>query len=125
MTKHDFWWKFVERPKRVVESFFRRIFKIDGARLVQAEADRHRGELAIDPCDRIVKFLGWTDSEEEDRYWVHWERNRGIVLNSCCGGYIWLKGRLSGFDYYRLLDMFEKNTDGKKLEKDLKGIKVK
>lgn len=106
----DHWsWKYLERPKRIIYSFvFRTILKWDNAKEIQKEANKHRGEIVIDPAFSIVKLLGWTDQYKEDYYWVICRRNE-IVLSSCVGGFIYLKGKIGIFEYNHLLELFDMN----------------
>lgn len=109
MNKFDFYWRFVERPKRIVSSFINcTLLKRDNAYLIQREVNKHRGELCLDYGFQLVKLLGWTDQYDDDYYYVVDSRS-GIQLESCVGGFIWLKGKLSGFDYYMLLDNWKRN----------------
>jgi len=109
MDKFEFYWRFVERPKRIIHGFInRRILKHDNAYLIQREVNKHRGELCIDPGFTLVKLLGWTDQYDDDYYYVIGSRS-DIHLQSCVGGFTWLKGKLSGFEYYRTLGNWDKN----------------
>jgi|GEM_PF-3024854 len=110
MTKYDFYWNYVERPKRIFWGHMHKIFKWNNERLIQREVDIHRNELVLDYPFEVVKLLGWTDQYDDDYYWVIYRRRVGIVLYSCVGGFIWLKKSLSGFDYYRMVNNWDMNT---------------
>ena len=86
--------------------------------IIQREANEHRHELVLD-MSGVVLLLGWTDSYEDDFYWVI-GLNGGIILSSCVGGFIWLKGVLPDDSYDRLerqwffpmgLDEYIKNAE--------------
>ena len=123
MDKFEFYWKFVERPERIISGFInRKILKRDNAYLIQKEVNKHRGELCIDPGFEMVKLLGWTDQYDDDYYYVVGSRS-DIRLQSCVGGFTWLKGSLDGFEYYGLLKSWDRNllclVDATILERDI------
>ena len=122
MNKFDFYWKFVERPKRIIGSRINNFLKQDNAFLIQKEVNRMRNELVIDYPYRIVQLLGWTDQYEDDYYWVI-DCKKRIELSSCVGGFIRLKNRLSGFDYYRMENSWRMNQ--MPLDQVLKEVKNK
>lgn len=115
MTKYDFYWKFSERPKRIIKSFLQR-FNTDimldkNAVIIQREVNKHRNELVYEYPFRVVRLLGWTDQyEDEDYYYVIYDNEYGVVLTSCVGGFIWLKNRLSSWDYCNADTVFRLNT---------------
>ncbi len=98
-------WKYIERPKRILESFIINLCKLDNAFLIQREADRCRGEIVLDHFN-IVRLIGWTDQEKEDYYWLLLTRNKQgdlqIVKSSCVGSPLRLRGKLETFDYWSL-----------------------
>ena len=67
-----------------------------------------RNELVIDCPDRIVQLLGWTDQYKDDYFWVV-DCKKKIELHTCVGGFIRLKNRLSGFDYYQIEHVWRMN----------------
>jgi len=69
-----------------------------------------RNEFVLDIPSNIVLLLGWTDQYDDDYFWVIYNENREIVLDSCCGGFVRLKGKLNGFDYYNIQHRWELNN---------------
>lgn len=127
--KNDFYWKYVERPKRIISRWFDKLLGFtDNAVIIQREADRHRYELVYqDPFD-IYILLGWTDQYENDYYWVVYEDRGGIRLISCVGGFIWLKNRLTKHEYYSSASTWLYNNNSiEEMLKEAKaqGIKIK
>lgn len=108
INKFNFYWRFVERPKRMISSRINKFLKRDNAFLIQKEADLMRNELVIDCPDRIVQLLGWTDQYDDDYYWVVAYKEK-VELHSCVGGFIRLKNRLSGFHYYQMENNWRMN----------------
>ena len=107
MNKYDFYWKFFEQPKRKLYSFFNRK---GNAVIIQYVVNKHRGELVYDIPFSVVKLLGWTDQYDEDYYYVIYDYRKGVQLYSCVGGFYWLKNRLSKWEYYHSLNVFNLNT---------------
>jgi len=120
LEKHEFYWKFFERPKRLIKKFFRG--NKSNAKIIQREADKYRGEIMLDNF-RTVRLLGWTDQYDEDYYWVIDQWPREIKLSSCVGGFIRLKNRLSKFEYYNLDNLWNLNQSS--YEEGLERVKVK
>ena len=128
MGKYEFYWKFIERPKRIIQSLFRG--NTPTSVLIQREADKFRGEIMLDGfC--VVRLLGWTDVEDDDYCWVYdtkGDTGRSVGMLSCCIGFKRLKTKLSGFDYYSLDSLWNMNgmsyQDGLKRAKD-QGIIIK
>jgi hypothetical protein len=123
VDKFDFYWRFLERPKRRMNSFInRKILRRNryNAVIIQGEINKHRNELVIQAPFQIVKLLGWTDQYDEDYYYVIYSPGRGLVLSSCVGGFVWLKGNLSGFDYYHMVATWELNTSEQLVEAEIK-----
>jgi len=109
MKKFDFYWKFFEQPKRRMQSFIRyTLLKRDNAYLIQKEANKYRNQLMLDTWE-VVRLLGWSDSDDDDYYWITYSWKNGIRLLSCVGGFTPLKGKLSNFDYYHLENLWELN----------------
>jgi len=103
MTKLDFYWKFIEQPKRRINYFINELFNRRNDYIIQKECNKHRNELAIYGWgNEIYLLLGWTDQYEDDYYYVYYSWKDGIKLASCVGGFTWLKGKISGFEYYRM-----------------------
>jgi hypothetical protein len=109
--KHDFIWKYIEHPKRMIMSGIHKTLGWGNAEIIQHEVNIHRNELVLDTFD-IVKLLGWTDQYDEDYYWIiqHPYYNDIITLTSCVGGFVWLKNSLSLWDYTSLLRTFDWNS---------------
>lgn len=109
MTKYDFYWRCIERPKRIVDNYINKILGWHNPETIQRDVNKHRYELVLDSPFTVVRLLGWTDQYEDDYYWIVYTR-KGIQLYSCVGGFVWLKNRLSGFEYYSALNVWELNT---------------
>jgi hypothetical protein len=109
-TRYDFYWNYIERPKRIIESYVNKIFGWDNPILIQRDVNKHRNELVLDSPFKVVKLLGWTDQYEDDYYWVVLSHREGIQLYSCVGGFVWLKNKLSGFDYYCAVEVWNLNN---------------
>ena len=103
----NFYWKYVERPKRIFESWINRLLGWDNAVLIQRDVNKHRNELGIEHFT-VIRLLGWTDQYEDDYFWVVQDENE-IKLHSCCGGFVWLKNKLNGFNYYQMLNWWGLN----------------
>jgi hypothetical protein len=95
----DFLWKFVERPRRIIMSKIYKILGWKNPEIIQSEVNRHRNELVWNLSDEIVLLLGWTDSYDDDYYYVVYSRKNGIELVSCVVGFTWLKSWYSSWDY--------------------------
>jgi len=109
MDKLDFYWKCIEQPKRRMEHYINKALGWDNDKTIQRDVNKHRNELVYDSPFKVVKLLGWTDQYEDDLYWVVSTRE-DIELYSCVGGFVWLKNRLSGFDYYRAVAVWDMNS---------------
>ena len=113
MTRYEFIWRFIERPKRIIESFFEKLFNLDSNyKLIQKEVNKHRGEIVLNNGYELVELLGWTDYHD-DYYYVYynWRGKYGkIELDTCCGGFTILKGKLGLFKYEHLKEMYKINT---------------
>ncbi len=110
MNAYDFHWKYIERPRRILHSFFfRTLLGWDNAILIQREANKARNELVYDSPFNVVRLLGWTDQYEEDYYWVIQTRRDGVQLYTCVGGFSRLKNRLSRWEYLYADWCFEVN----------------
>lgn len=106
----DHWsWKYIERPKRIITSRFHKLFKIDNAKIIQIHVNKHRNELVYDSPFEVVRLLGWTDQFEDDYFWIVYHQKNGVQLHSCVGGFVWLKGKLSLFDYHQADEVFSMN----------------
>ncbi len=111
MTKFNFYWQYIERPRRIISGFFlRKMLKWDNAKHIQWGVNKHRNELVLSQGNEVARLLGWTDQYEDDYYWVIYVPRTGVRLETCVGGPLWLKKRLSGFEYYRLERNFEINN---------------
>lgn len=111
MTKLDFYWKFIERPKRIMSTYLDRLMGWDTPDHVQRAVDKHRNEIVLDTPDEVVLLLGWTDQfVDDDYYWIVYSRRYGLRLHSCVGGYVWLKDRLTGFEYHQAEHVFHLNV---------------
>ena len=109
VEKYKFYWKYWEQPKRRIHSLiFRDILKWDNATLIQYEANKHRNELVYFTPNAVFRLLGWTDQYDDDYYWIIID-SFNVRLYSCCGGFMWLKGKLSKHDYYYSDYLFELN----------------
>ena len=113
--KFKFLWKFIERPKRILYSFFwRTLLKKDTAYLIQKNVNKYRNQLMLNDINGVIKLLGWTDFYEDDYYYVVQERRYGvkenIFLHSCVIWYTPLKKILSIYDYMNLEHLWNINT---------------
>lgn len=132
MTKYDFYWKCIERPKRIFWSYIYKILDWHNEETIQRDVNKHRFELVYDSPFEVVKLFGWTDQYIDEKYgdyyWITYTHRTGVQLYSCVGGFVWLKRRLNGFEYYHALDVWNLNElsdeDVLKLIKD-RGIILK
>jgi hypothetical protein len=113
MTKFDFYWRFVERPLRIIGGFFQyEVFKRDNAFLINRWVKRHRNEVMVH-CLDLVRLIGWTNQYKEDYYYVldYVVRGKGhqILLMSCVGEPTRLKRRMKRFDYYSIEEDWNRN----------------
>jgi hypothetical protein len=108
--QYNFYWKYIERPKRIINGYVNKIFGWDNAVLIQREVNKHRNELVLDSPFQVVKLLGWTDQYDDDYYWVVYTYREGIKEYSCVGGFVWLKDKLSGFDYTHAVCVWDLNN---------------
>jgi hypothetical protein len=109
--KNNFYWKWVERPRRILGRLFnKRRYYADQS--LPREMKKLRGHLALDTFG-VVRILGWTDQYEEDIYWIVLTRRRGVgvavELMSACGGFTPLRGSISKFDYWHTLYLWDLN----------------
>lgn len=102
-------WKYVERPKRIIAGHLHRLLKMDNAKLIQKKVNQHRNELVYDSPFEVVRLLGWTDQFPDDYFWIVYHCTEGVRLYSCVRGFVWLKGKLSLFDYYNANEVFNLN----------------
>jgi hypothetical protein len=113
MTKYDFYWRCIERPRRIVDSYINGILGWYNEETIQRDVNKHRNELVLDSPFNVVRLLGWTDQYQDEKYgdyyWVV-ETRVDVELLSCVGGFVWLRKRLSGFEYYSALNVWELNT---------------
>lgn len=113
MTKYDFYWRCIERPRRIVDSYINGILGWYNEETIQRDVNKHRNELVLDSPFNVVRLLGWTDQYQDEKYgdyyWVV-ETRVDVELRSCVGGFVWLRKRLSGFEYYSALNVWELNT---------------
>ncbi len=132
--EHDWWWKYIERPKRRIKSFFLKLFLgkkyLDiTAKQIAKEMKRDRGQLMLDTFE-VVRMLGWIDIPNDDYYYVIDTRKNGVTLYSCVGGFTPLKGKIATFAYLQLDNLWQLNghslEDGmerwseKKMKEELK-----
>lgn len=103
-------WIYIERPRRIIESIVNKLFRMNNEKLIQRDVNKHRNELVYDSPFSVVRLLGWTDIPDDDYFWVVYDSSQGVVLHSCVGGYVWLKDRLSIFEYHYADDIFKLNT---------------
>ena len=124
--RKEFYWTYWERPKRIIRGYVNRLFKWDNAILIQKEVNRHRNELVYFTPHLVVRLLGWVDKHDDDYYWVYLDGSK-VRLLSCVGGFIWLKKRLSKFEYYDADYIFEINHPIESALDDIKknGLKLK
>jgi hypothetical protein len=108
--QYDFYWKYIECPKRIIVGYVNSFFGWDNKVLIQRTVNKHRNELVLDSPFEVVKLLGWTYQYDDDYYWVVYKYKEGIQLYSCVGGFGWLKNKLSGFDYYHALSVWNLNN---------------
>ena len=126
--KANFYWNCFEKPKRIIWYYFNyKLLRRSNPIIIQKQANKYRNQLMFDPPFRIIKLLGWTDQYKDDLYWViqvNDYKESSIVLHSCVGGFIPLKGKLSGFDYYRAEENWEINMKHCDIEAELKQRKI-
>ena len=114
------WWKYYERPRRIITS---KIFDILGWKnpeIIQWEVNRHRNELVWHGPFEVVKLLGWTDQYEDDYYYVVAKWPAGIQLISCVGGFTWLKKRMPIWRYKYEDEIFTLNIPQKWIDEQIK-----
>ncbi len=124
--KYTLYWTFIERPKRRLIYFFKKLLgiEISNAVSIQKFVNKHRGELLWQTPCTIVKLLGWTDQHKEDYYWVVASLNE-VYLSSCVGGFYPLKKL--GLAYKLAEQQFDMNVPQEWLDEAIKnlGIKIK
>lgn len=122
-SKEDFWWKYVERPKRIIESVWNKIWGIDIEKELKEEVDKHRFELVTMPFDNseIVRLLGLCVGEE-DYYYVALKESGEIYYCTCVGGFTPLIKSMDKFTYYHMERLWDMNMD-KSIEEVLEGFK--
>lgn len=110
--RNNFYWKYIERPRRILGRIFggKRYWYAD--RSLPRQMRRLRGHLALDTFE-VVRILGWTDQYEEDIYWITLTRRPGagveVNLMSACGGFTPLRNKISTFDYWHTLYLWDLN----------------
>lgn len=128
--KYQFYWKTVEQPGRIITGFFEDLIygKNKTPKRINKFVKKHRYEIMLDMFE-ICRLLGWTDSYDDDYYYVLQRYRYGkeiknsIILSSCIGRPIPIKHRIPMFDYYQLEHQWELNTY--KLEDVLEELKNK
>lgn len=110
--RSDFYWKWVERPRRILGRIFGGRKRYWAAHSLPREMKKLRGHLALDTFE-VVRILGWTDQYEEDIYWIVLTRRPGVGvavnLMSACGGFTPLRNKISTFDYWHTLYLWDLN----------------
>ena len=114
------WWTWIERPKRLLESWLLRIFRVrqDNRVGISREVDAHRGRLVL-MFGEVHRLLGWSE-DSEDYWYVTIDKQRRIIRHSCVGGFVPLYGALPGFDYWQLAHWW--NLNGQSYENGLRAV---
>jgi hypothetical protein len=118
MTKYDFLWWFVERPRRYMESAIHWLLGWGNPEIIQHECNKHRNEIVLDMFG-VVKLLGWTDQFEDDFYYIVVD-GYDVKLISCVGGLVWLKNKLDLWEYSCLQRTFEMNSSKELTDYEIK-----
>lgn len=135
--KLKFYWKYTERPKRIIISRLRRIFKITNEWSIQRQVNKHRNEIVYDTPFNIYRLLGWTktfenERDEQGRYfgdWYYvlqrksWNLKESIIFHSCVGGFLFIKNKLNKYEYYNMEHQWNMNCCN--LEDVLEEVKAK
>lgn len=104
------YWKWIERPRRILSRWFSGVKYASDS--LPKQLKTLRGHLALDTFE-VVRVLGWTDQFEEDLYWIVMTRRPGqgvvVELMSAVGGYVPLRGKISAFDYWHTLHLWDMN----------------
>ncbi len=117
-------WRFIERPKRIMQGVVHKLLRWDSAKLIQRDVAKHRNELVWDTPFNVVRLMGWTDREEDDYYWVIYDRRQGVCLHSCVGGFVWLKDYLPLWEYHYANEVFELNEPTKDIMDAIKNRNI-
>ena len=68
----------------------------------------HIGDLVIDESFTVVRMLGVIEGDD-DNYWVVKSPHRGVVHQTCVGGFTPLKGKIDPYKYHNLNVYFYMN----------------
>ena len=122
--KENFWWKYVERPKRIIGDVWNKIWGMDIDKVLKMDVDNHRFELVIMPYDggKIVRLLGL--GMDEDYYYVAQNIDGSIYYCTCVGGFTPLIDSMDKFTYYRMEYLWDRNME-KSVEDVFKELKNK
>ena len=107
--KENFWWKYVERPKRIIGDVWNKIWGMDIDKVLKMDVDNHRFELVIMPYDggKIVRLLGL--GMDEDYYYVAQNIDGSIYYCTCVGGFTPLIKSMDKFTYYHMERLWDMN----------------
>lgn len=75
---------------------------------LQKELMPYKNTLVINEWLEIVKLIDVVE-KEDDFYWVYETCNHKIVYDTCCGGWIPLKGQLNDKNYEKILNEWNNN----------------
>lgn len=95
----NFYWKWFERPKRIIGHYIKTLLRDTTEKRIQREVNKHRYEIVYDTPHIIYMLLGWTKQYDEDYFYIVWNPKEGVELFSCVGGFVFLKNRLSKYEY--------------------------
>ena len=114
-SNKDFYWKYFERPRRILSSLWNKLLKRDNWYLINKEVNKCKNEIVLD-LGRVVKLLGVKDEPDDDYYYEYQDINGRIYYSSCVMGFTRLKNKLGYFEYYNLAETMEYNIKWKTRE---------
>lgn len=112
--KFDFWWRFFERPRRILSGI---PSKLSGKPLgitteeINRDIEKYSGELVLTSPYEVAMLL--TVIEDDDLYWLtlHWGVNprQRVALYPYILHFTRLKKQLNPFEYWSLAADWERN----------------
>ena len=85
---------------------------------ILAFVKKHKNEIMLDSCGRLVKLVGFVDGEDDYYYRLEILSHQYLATNlleSCVGWMYPLKGRLPKREYENLVQFFNLNTNHAKI----------